>query len=105
MYHTRFVLPVVIVAALWAGCSKRQTAMPAERQATTSKTLLTLEGRSRTIVITTGPDGPRYTMTDSDGTVIFTELDSDQLRVQHPDVHRKLDTAVATDAGLRDARR
>lgn len=64
-------------------------------------TLLTIEGRQHTIVISTGREGPLYTMKSSDGAIVFANLYMDQIRDQYPQIHKRLDTAVAAkDASI-----
>ena len=63
--------------------------------------LLTLEGREHTIVISTGPDGPRYTMKSSTGHTVFSDLNINQIRERDPEVYERIDAAIADkDASL-----
>ena len=110
---------------LSSGCSKRDTEPPEAGIATSDAmrpsapaietetkpleghvVLLELEGRHHTITVTTGADGPRYSMSSSDGKVVFANLDMAQLRAQYPDISERLESAIAgKDASVGHDRR
>ena len=83
------ILVLALAAVCVSGCST-PSATPSGRPV-----LLRLEGRQHTIVITAAPGGPRYSMKDASGRIIFADLDRDQLRARHPNVLEQLDSTLA----------
>ena len=54
-----------------------------------------IEKRGRTITIKAGPKGPVYSVKNAEGKVLFENLSAEQLRVQAPELHEFIKTAVA----------
>ncbi len=85
----------LMMAALTIGCSTSAASRGDH------SILLTLEGREHTIVVTTGPDGPRYSMQTSVGELPFADLAMEELRTRHPEIYERLNTAIAAqDASI-----
>jgi hypothetical protein len=63
-----------------------------------------IEKRGKTVTIKAGPKGPLYSVKTTEGKVLFENLSAEQLRAQAPDLQEFFKTAVASDAGLLDAR-
>lgn len=60
-----------------------------------------LEKRGAIITIYAGYDGPLYTITKKDGTVVAHKINEKQLQAKHPELYRDLKTGIAdNDASL-----
>lgn len=54
-----------------------------------------LETRDQVISITTGPDGPLYTIRSDEGEEIATHLTKEELATRFPDLHEKIEKSMA----------
>ena len=95
------ILPVgIIVGFLYcSGCSGQHVARFVDRPV-----LLHLEGREQIITITSGPDGPRYSVTTRDGRTLFRDMTMAELHATHPGLHDRLKSAIARNEDTRDER-
>jgi hypothetical protein len=57
-----------------------------------------LEKRRQTITIKSGPQGTLYSIKTTEGTTLFENLTTDQLRAAAPELHELIRTAVAADS-------
>ena len=119
-------LPFLVVGVLIAGWltsalagekpqPQKTVAKAAVRQSETSSTNVVkkrgypvvgyLEGRGKTIILKSGPNGPLYSVKGEKGKLLFEDLTADQLRAQAPEIHQIVQSAVAVnsrnDASLR----
>ncbi len=58
-----------------------------------------IEKRDRTITIMAGPKGPVYSVKTAAGKVLCDKVSLDQLRVQAPELHQFIKSAVAANSG------
>ena len=54
--------------------------------------------RDRIVVITSNPDGLKYSILNKDGSVLDAKLSEDQLAQKHPDVYERVRPAIANEA-------
>jgi len=53
--------------------------------------------RDHTITITASPQGPRYSVRTTSGTLLSEDLTEDQLLAAHPKLHSHIRSSVASD--------
>jgi hypothetical protein len=61
-------------------------------------TITRLVMRERVVTITSGQNGPRYSVFAKDGAVLAAALNEAQLAEQHPDVYEQVRPSVAGEA-------
>ena len=107
---TRTFLPLIVLLFVYAGCVEQPAPQQPERDAPTATAaadlhaVLQIEGRGRTIEVLAGPDGLLYRVRAADGRVLVQPADLRQLRTEHPDIYRRINTTYA-DIGDLHARR
>jgi hypothetical protein len=57
--------------------------------------IVRIVGRHPTIIVTAGPDGPRYSAQADDATMIVSNVTLDELRAGHPEIARFVEPAMA----------
>jgi len=62
--------------------------------------LVRLESKHETIVITSGPTGPLYTVIAGDGTFLVRDLTLAQLELSNPQIYQRVESAIAAHARL-----
>ena len=100
------------LCAIWiwcAGCSEGQgtsTQLVTEDPPILAKdppVLVRLESKHETIVITSGPTGPLYTVIAGDGTFLVKDVTLAQLELNNPQVHQRVESAIAANHARLDA--
>ena len=105
----RFFLPLIVLLAVHLGCVEQPASPQPERDAPTATAadlpaVLQIEGRQRTIEVLAGPDGLLYRVRAADGRVLVPPADLRQLRTEHPDIYRQINTAWAGIGDLHSRR-
>ncbi len=59
--------------------------------------IVRLESKHETVVITAGSAGPLYTVIASDGTFLVRGLTLAQLKLSNPQVHERVESAIAAN--------
>ena len=92
------------VVLIWCtGCSEGQdtsTHFATEDPPVLAKdptVLVRLESKHETVVITSGPTGPLYTVIAGDGTLLVRDLTLAQLKLNNPQVHERVESAIAAN--------
>jgi hypothetical protein len=98
---------VLASSALMVGCaSHRNAAAPtatsvsdrAAAQAPAGLEIVRVVGRHQTIVVTSGPNGPLYSVNDDEGRQLVAAATLDELRATQPGLYRLLEQGLAVDA-------
>ena len=106
----RTFLPQIVLLAVHFGCVEQPAPPQPERDAPTATAaadlpaVLQIEGRGRTIEVLSGPDGLLYRVRAADGRVLVPPVDLRQLRTEHPDIYRQINTTYAGFGDLRTRR-
>jgi hypothetical protein len=59
--------------------------------------IVRIVGRRQTITVTAGPDCPLYSAATNDGKTVVAAATLEQLRREHPDLYRHIDSTFATE--------
>jgi hypothetical protein len=93
MKHRMFIAAVVICS----GCGNQHAAAP--RAAVHEDPVITrMVSRSQTVTIRAGKNGPTYSVESPDGQVLLASATLDELRIQQPDLARRIETLQAGTA-------
>lgn len=95
----RFVLLPAALAVATLGCVEQRspTSPMAGAPGTTitgdaAPAILKIEGRGRTIEALVGRAGLLYAVRDADGRLLVPPIDLRQMRAEHPDIYREINT-------------
>ena len=101
--ETSGILPAILLLSV--GCAFAEEPSSSRAAAPSGKekgrpVIGTLKTRNETITIMSGSDGPLYTVTDKNGSVVFRELTPKELQARNPQIHRYIEGAIAIEYSL-----
>lgn len=89
-------------ATIWAmaglligGCASKPAPQAAAVAAAAHPLIVRVASRDHVIIVTAGPSGPLYSMTDAAGRLLVLPATLQQLRASRPDLYRQIEPATA----------
>jgi hypothetical protein len=102
MKPATFIQSAAFLAALAiAGCNTHKpSAASAQSTPKNYPVIYSLISRTQTLTVTSGPDGPLYSVTDPKGVVLMPPSTLAQVAIIDPKLHQWVNSAVAASASI-----
>jgi hypothetical protein len=93
---------VLLAILVTCGCSGHKSAPASSPELTTGAypVIYSLVSRTHTLTVTSGPDGPLYSVTDTKGSVLVPPSTLTQVALINAELHRWVNSAVAASASM-----
>lgn len=86
-----YILSLVLIGSSSAMAQQRPTTMPAQ-----TRTIVKVVSRDTTIVASSGPNGPVYSLEGKDGLVIIPSMTLPDMQAKHPELAKHIQTMNAS---------
>ena len=101
------LLTLIAISTYGAACSRTTAAKvdspaPADQRfaglgTPEHRVIVRLVGRNQVLTVSSGPNGPVYSVADAQGRTTLAHATLDELRVKHPELYQQIRGTVASD--------